>query len=229
MTSHSFRRFNRLSLIVPLVMTAGCAVRAVLPEPYTPPIPVAAATVAGEPGAVYQSGTDVRLFEDLRAHRVGDILTVRLVEETNASKNSSTSTSKSTSAEYENPTLFGRPVTLDGIPILSSSLGGEQSFDGDGASSQSNSLEGDVTVTVVERFANGNLRIRGEKWVTINQGREFIRVSGIIRPYDIAPDNSVASTQIADARIAYSGKGVLAAANRMGFVSRFLNSVLHPF
>lgn len=207
----------------------GCAVRAVLPESYAPPVPVATAPAASEPGAIYQSGTDIRLFEDLRAHRVGDILTVRLVEQTNASKSSSTSTSKSTAATYENPTLFGRGVTLDGIPILSSTLSGDQSFEGDGASSQSNSLEGDVTVTVVERYANGNLRIRGEKWVTINQGREFIRVSGIIRPHDIAPDNSVASTKVADARIAYSGKGALAAANRMGFVSRFLNSVLHPF
>ena len=118
---------------------------------------------------------------------------------------------------------------MDGVPILSSALSGTQSFDGEGDSSQSNSLNGDITVTVVERFANGNLRIRGEKWVTINQGREFIRVSGIVRPYDIAPDNSIDSTRVADARIAYSGRGALAAANRMGFLSRFLNSVMHPF
>ncbi|MEO0579745.1 MAG: flagellar basal body L-ring protein FlgH, partial [Pseudomonadota bacterium] len=73
------------------------------------------------------------------------------------------------------------------------------------------------------------LRIRGEKWVTINQGREFIRLSGIVRSIDIADDNSISSTQIADARIAYSGRGVLDAANRMGFVQRFLSSILHPF
>ena len=229
--SRYFRSRSVLStcLLIFLGANYGCAVKAVIPETYAPPVPTEPAPAESEPGAIYKSGVDLRLFEDLRAHRVGDILTVRLIEQTNASKSSSTSTSKSTAATYENPTLFGRGVTLDGIPILSSTLSGDQSFDGDGASSQSNSLEGDVTVTVVERFANGNLRIRGEKWVTINQGREFIRVSGIIRPHDIAPDNSVASTKVADARIAYSGKGALAAANRMGFVSRFLNSVLHPF
>jgi len=81
----------------------------------------------------------------------------------------------------------------------------------------------------VERMANGNLRVRGEKWVTLNQGEEFIRLSGIIRPYDIEPDNSVSSRKVADARITYSSKGVLAAANRMGLLSRFFNSILNPY
>ena len=73
------------------------------------------------------------------------------------------------------------------------------------------------------------MRIRGEKWLTLNQGREFIRLSGIIRPYDINPDNSLFSNRIADAQISYSSKGVLAAANRMGLISRFFNSVFHPY
>jgi flagellar L-ring protein precursor FlgH len=108
-------------------------------------------------------------------------------------------------------------------------LSGDSSFDGIGSSSQSNSLLGDITVTVVQRLPNGNLRIRGEKWVTLNQGREFIRLSGIIRPDDIEPDNSLESYRIADAQITYSSKGVLAAANRMGPISRFFNSIFHPY
>ena len=84
-------------------------------------------------------------------------------------------------------------------------------------------------MTIVERYPNGNLRIRGEKWVTLNQGQEFIRLSGIVRPFDIAPDNTLASTRIADAQITYSSKGVMAAANKMGWVSRFFHSVLHPY
>lgn len=195
-------------------------------EPSMPVLPGAAPATAG---AIYRAQGDVRLFEDLRATRVGDILTVRLVEETSASKSANTSTSKSTEATLANPTIFGRPVTRDGIPLLGGTLDGETTFDGAGASNQSNSLEGDITVTVVERYANGNLRIRGEKWVTLNQGREFIRLSGIIRPYDIEPENTVQSTRIADAQITYSSRGALAAANRMGLFARFFNSLLSGY
>jgi flagellar L-ring protein precursor FlgH len=180
-------------------------------------------------GSIYASGTEVRLFEDRKAGRVGDILTVRLVERTNASKNSATSTAKSTEAELANPTVFGEILSKDTQPLFQGSLSGEQSFDGSGSSSQSNSLTGDITVTVIEQLPNGNLRIRGEKWVTLNQGREFIRLAGLIRRDDIETDNSVLSNRIADAEISYSSRGVLAAANRMGLISRFFHSVLHPY
>ncbi|MGH8194575.1 MAG: flagellar basal body L-ring protein FlgH [Woeseiaceae bacterium] len=207
---------------------AGCGG---MPEPmesYAPPLPAPVATEATS-GAIYREGGEVRLFEDLKASRVGDILTVRLVEQTNASKNSNTSTAKASTASFANPEVFGRPVTADGVPILEGSLGGDQSFEGAGSSSQSNSLEGDIAVTVVARYPNGNLAIRGEKWLTLNQGQEFIQLSGIVRPYDIEPDNSILSGKVADARITYSSKGVLADANRMGFLSRFFNSMLWPY
>jgi len=113
--------------------------------------------------------------------------------------------------------------------LFQGSLSGSSTFDGKGASSQSNSLAGDITVTVVQRLPNGNLVISGEKWVTLNQGQEFIRLSGIIRPEDIYPDNSLLSNRIANAQITYSSKGVLAAANKMGLISRFFNSVFHPY
>ena len=196
---------------------------------YAPPPPSIPVYAPAEDGTIYSAGTDLRLFEDLKAGRVGDILTVKLVEQTNASKNSQTSTQKTTEASLTNPTVFGRPITRNGVPLFDGSLDGESSFDGEGSSSQSNSLIGDITVTVIERLPNGNLVIRGEKWLHLNQGQEFIRLSGIIRPYDIEPDNSLLSTRIADARISYSSKGVLAAANRMGLISRFFNSVLHPY
>ena len=114
---------------------------------------------------------------------------MRLVERTIASQSSSTSTSKSTSATLDNPTAFGRPLTREGDPLFTGSLGGDQTFDGEGSSNQSNRLDGDIAVTVVERLPNGNLVVQGEKWVTINQGREFIRLSGMIRPFDIEPDS----------------------------------------
>lgn len=218
--------------LVPLaaatMLAGGCATTDVdeqMPLPdYVLPSPAETTS-----GAIYEAGTSLRIFEDLRASRVGDIITVRLVERTIASKSSSTSTSKSASADIANPTVLGRPVTKDGDPLLNGSLGGDMAFDGEGTSNQSNRLDGDITVTVVDRHPNGNLVVQGEKWVTINQGREFIRLSGIIRPYDIAQDNSVLSGKVANAQITYSGKGALAAANRMGIITRFFHSVLYPF
>ncbi len=211
------------------VLLPACSAMPFQEESYEPPRPTEHVYTPPTSGAIYRSGTDVRLFEDLTANRVGDILTVRLVEQTNASKNAQTSTSKTTETTLQNPTVFGRALTKDGTPLFDASLNGEQGFDGSGSSSQSNSLIGDITVTVVDRLPNGNLVIRGEKWVTLNQGREFIRLSGIIRPTDIEPDNSLVSTRIADAQIAYSSKGVIAAANRMGLISRFFHSILHPY
>lgn len=208
---------------------AGCGSAPPVEGPQRPALVTPQEYPEATGGAIYRAGTEVRLFEDLKAGRVGDILTVRLVERTDASKNSSTSTSKSSAATLDNPVVFGRPVTKDGVPILEGSLGGDRTFDGEGSSSQSNSLEGDITVTVIERFPNGNLLISGEKWLTINQGEEFIRLTGVIRPYDIEPDNSVFSNRIADAQIAYSSKGVLAAANSMGWLSRFFQSAIYPF
>lgn len=195
-------------------------------EPALPPDPMAASSGNG---AIYQSGQDVRLFENTVARRVGDTLTIRLVENMNASKSSSTSTSKGTAVEMTGPTIAGRPVTVNGIEVLAGAVDNKSSFDGEGSSSQQNSIFGDITVTVAKRWPNGNLFVRGEKWITINQGREYVRVSGIVRAVDIEPDNTVPSTKIADARITYAGRGALADANRPGLLSRFFNSPWLPF
>lgn len=216
-------------MLAPVLLLGACASTPSEEPELEASVPILPGAAPATAGAIYRAQGDIRLFEDLRAARVGDILTVRLIEETSASKSANTSTSKSTEATLANPTIFGRPVTREGIPLLGGTLDGETSFDGAGASNQSNSLEGDITVTVVERYANGNLRIRGEKWVTLNQGREFIRLSGIIRPYDVEPDNTVLSTRIADAQITYSSRGALAAANRMGLFARFFNSLLSGY
>ena len=207
----------------------GCSMLSMQQESFAPPEPVVVQHAPPTAGAIYQANTDVRLFEDLKASRIGDILTVKLAERTNASKNAQTSVSKTTEATIANPTILGRPITRNGDPVFGGSLDGETSFDGNGASSQSNSLVGDITVTVVERQPNGNLVIRGEKWVNLNQGREFIQLSGVVRPNDVGTDNTVLSTRIANAQITYSSKGVLAAANKMGWAARFFNSVFNPY
>jgi flagellar L-ring protein precursor FlgH len=159
---------------------------------------------------------------------VGDILTVMLVERTQASKESSTSTDKGTSIDTGAPIFMGKPVTNNGNP-LTNQFDSKNSFDGKADSSQSNRLDGSITVTVAGRLPNGNLIVRGEKQITINQGQEYVRLQGIVRPVDIGPQNTVLSTMIGDARITYSGKGALADANRPGWLARFFNSPWFPF
>jgi flagellar L-ring protein precursor FlgH len=221
----------RLILLASLLLLAACATD---PHAYdnvenaAVPSVVPDATPTPTGGAIYQDGTDLRLFEDLRARRAGDILTIRLVERTDASKKASTNTKKASNMELTDPVIAGRPVTINGTPILNNSYDAQRGFAGEGDSSQSNRLTGSVTVTVVRRLPNGNLEVGGDKWITINQGRELVRVSGIVRPYDLQPDNSVSSEKVADARIVYSGKGTIADSNAQGWLSRFFNMPAFP-
>jgi len=181
------------------------------------------------PGAIYAQGTEVSLWQNVTARNVGDTLTIRLAESTNAEKNASTTAGKNSQAELAGPTIFGRPVTINGTPVLEGSMDNTSSFSGNGASKQSNALDGAISVTVAKRFANGNLLVRGQKWITINTGREFVRVEGIVRPSDIAPDNSVLSWKVADAYISYGGQGTVANASKPGWLYRFFNSPHTPF
>ena len=93
----------------------------------------------------------------------------------------------------------------------------------------SNSLSGNITVTVHDVLPNGVLMVKGEKWLTLNQGDEYIRISGMVRPQDIGSDNTVESTKLADARIAYSGTGSVNDSNVMGWMSRFFIGAIWPF
>jgi flagellar L-ring protein FlgH len=181
------------------------------------------------PGAIYAQGTDVSLWNNVTARNVGDTLTVRLAESTEAEKTATTTASKSSSAELSGPTIAGRPITMNGTPILEAGMGNESQFAGNGAATQSNKLDGYITVTVAKRLTNGNLVVRGQKWVGINSGREFVRLQGIVRPSDIAPDNSVLSWRVADAYISYGGQGTVANAAKPGWLYRFFNSPKTPF
>ncbi|MGJ8670586.1 MAG: flagellar basal body L-ring protein FlgH, partial [Oceanococcus sp.] len=164
-------------------------------------------------------------FQDRLAAQPGDALTVILQERTQAQKSARTSTGKDQDFSLSVPLLGGVSDDLGIDTELSSSRG----FDGSGDSSQSNSLQGELTVLVTERLPNGYLRVAGEKVLQLNQGSEYLRLSGIVRPDDIAPDNSVLSTRIAQADISYSGHGALAQANAQGWLARFFNSPLWPF
>ncbi len=212
-----------IAMAVAAVLLSGCGGRAALVSNYdaTAPEPLPSADSAN--GAIFQAGHDLPLFENAIARRVGDTLTITLSESTTAQKSSSTTTAKKSSVAVDAPSFAGHVV-----PELTAALGSSNSFDGSGDSALSNKLEGQVTVTVAQRLGNGNLLVRGQKWIGINQGREFVRIQGIVRPIDILPDNTIPSSKVADARIAYGGQGALADASTPGLLSRFFNSVLNP-
>ncbi|HET7269327.1 MAG TPA: flagellar basal body L-ring protein FlgH [Rhodanobacteraceae bacterium] len=218
-------------ILLPLVAVAtlvGCASNAPRVDPeWAPTMPVAQSAPPPADGAIYHDTNSMELFADPRAHRVGDIVTIVLAENTQASKKAQTTTSKKDSADLGAATLWGKAFPLNGGKIAS--LSGDRGFDGSGSSSQSNQLNGQITVTVAQRLANGNLVLRGEKWLTINQGRELVRIAGIARPQDIGPGNTILSTRIANAQITYTGSGSLADANTQGWLSRFFNSKWMPF
>ena len=214
-------------LLTVLLMT-GCATPKRGDPEFAPAMPQQIQAPA-QYNAIYQPGTSLLLFEDIKARRIGDMITVVLQEQTDAEKSADTGTNKSTSTEIVDPIIFGNSPTHNGNPMFRNSLESEHAFDGTGESSQSNSLSGSVTVSVVEVLANGNLRVQGEKWISINQGEEYIRLRGIVRPSDINADNTISSTRVADAQIQYSGNGLLNETNSMGWLARFFNGPWMPF
>jgi flagellar L-ring protein precursor FlgH len=222
------KRFMMLAAGVAVIyLLAGC-VSAPRVDDFAATLPEDVPAAASANGAIFQSGHDVALFENSVARRVGDTVTVNLQESTAAQKSASTTTSKATKIDMPTPTMAGAGIVLHGNDILNFDLDNKRNFDGSGDSQLSNKLQGFITVTVARRLANGNLVVRGQKWIGINQGKEFIRIQGVIRPIDILPDNSIPSYKVADATISYGGQGALADANRPGLLSRFFNSKWNP-
>jgi len=192
---------------------------------FEPPPPSAMPDYQPVDGSIYSRATARPLFEDIKARNVGDLLTIVLTESTNASKSATTTTNKESALDMPLPTLFGR----QGNKVFNNEIEAGRDFSGSGDSEQSNSLSGTITVSVVDVYPNGNLLVRGQKNVWLNQGEEYVQVSGIVRPEDISADNTVPSTRVANARIAYAGTGALADANAQGWLSRFFNSPVWPF
>ncbi len=211
--------------LLAVILLTGCATpqgqepkfAATLPPPMTPP--------PASGGAIYQPDTAQPLFEDIKAHRVGDILTIVLQERTNAEKKADTAIDKSSDSSIN----FNGTFNNQGVPLTKLGMGSGHKFGAQADSKQSNRLEGRVTVTVARVLPNGNLVVQGEKWITINHGQEYIRIRGIVRPVDIDADNSVPSTKVADAQILYSGTGSMARAQRPGWLTEFFLSPAMPF
>jgi flagellar L-ring protein FlgH len=219
------KTIRRIGSALAALAVAGCVQQPIVHQPMTarPVIPEKAAAVSN--GAIYQ-GRTAGLFEDRRARRVGDTLTVVLEENTRASKESSTTVSKSASVDYGIDSLAKLPQSA--LSSLGAAASSNNDFDGSGDSSSRNLFTGSVTVTVVEELPNGNLLVSGEKQVAINREVEFVRLSGVVNPVNITAQNTVSSTQIADARMEYRGAGPTNEAQIMGWLGRLFLSVM-PF
>ncbi|MES1974498.1 MAG: flagellar basal body L-ring protein FlgH [Pseudomonadota bacterium] len=190
---------------------------ATLPQPVPTPPPAN--------GSIFQiSEGYAALYEGSRARRVGDPLTIVLVERTAASKSASSKLDSGGGASITPPSTGSLAL----FKTTDASLSNTRNFSGSGATDQSNTLSGEVSVTVAAVYPNGTMLVQGQKRVTLNRGDEFVQIKGLIRVADIDADNRVPSTRVADAQIAYTGKGDVARASRQGWFGRFF-SMVSPF
>ena len=174
-------------------------------------------------GAIYNSAQAGLFATDRRASRIGDILTVSFAENFQATKSQNAANNKATGFDLDMPNILG-------LNRLESSLsaGTDQSFSGSGSAAQSNSLTGQMSVTVARVFEGGNLEILGQKKLTLNNGDEYIRVRGIVRPEDISSNNVISSDRIANAEIKYIGAGDVANTAKADWLQRILTD-LSPY
>ncbi|USD31789.1 MULTISPECIES: flagellar basal body L-ring protein FlgH [Vibrio] len=180
---------------------------------------------AAETGSLFNTAQAASLYDDSKPRGVGDIITVTLDENTKAAKSSDADLSKNNDASMDPLEVGGQQLNI-GDYNFSYNLSNDNNFSGSAAANQSNSISGSITVEVIEVLANGNLVIRGEKWLTLNTGDEYIRLSGTIRPEDISYENTIASNRISNARIRYSGTGTQQDMQEPGFLARFFNVAL---
>lgn len=228
------RVFNVLTVGLIAVFLSGCETlnppaRGKDPD-YAPTYPTTPdpKELRKESGAIYSSETALPLFETMRARHAGDILTVFLIENTNASKNATLQQMKNDTSTITNDVFLGRPISLGAGYDMDFSLNAQRQFNGSAQSVQNNQLAGSISVTVSNVLPNGNLIVQGEKWVKINQGEEYVRLAGIVRPQDIKADNSLTSDRVANARIAYGGTGQVNNTNAQGWFARFIWGPLFP-
>ncbi len=194
-------------------------------EDFTVTLPTPVAPPPAANGSIFQASEGyAALHEGTRARRVGDPVTIVLVERTSASKSAGTNLDSGGGFSITPPTTGA----LNLFNQSDASISGKRGFKGTGAADQSNALSGEISVTVAAVLPNGTMLVQGQKRVTLNRGDEFIQIKGIIRPTDIDANNRIASTRVADARIAYTGKGDVARAARQGWLSRFFQ-VISPF
>ena len=214
--------FQKLALLaLPMLLAGGCSV--LPPKPlvhspdFAPVYPVAAERQRVATGAIYNSRASESWFGRGRSYAVGDVITVLLSESTQAKRSQDSKVSRDSSNDVVPTGLQNISANTKGAMGGMKLDGGSISNTGVGTANQLATLEGSVAVTVVDVLVNGNLVLRGEKQLALSEGSEVIQVAGIIRPEDVAPNNTVQSRRLANAQITYRGTGDLAAASRAGW------------
>ncbi len=193
--------------------------------------PVSAQSLEAPPtndGSLFQPRYSVGLYTDQQANRIGDIITVIFDEEYQSSKSAETVADKSSNNNMSVPSVMGTVPGWKNLTMDSETTNDRQ-FSGKGEADRSNSLTGQISVTVSDILPNGVLQIRGEKWLTLSEGDEYIRIMGLVRPQDITPENTIASSKVADARISFGGRGNLNNSTKQGWADRIFMSPLWPF
>ena len=224
-----------ISLPVFLAMT-GCSTYVSNIEgqafaPIDPPVKLSSPQPAN--GSIFHSSQNGLFATDQRARRVGDILTVSFNETYSATKAQTASSSKTDNFGVTLPTGlpniftggFDKDAGGNGAGL---SAGTTRSFAGAGNAVQSNSFSGLLSVTVVRVFENGNMEVAGQKELMLNNGNEYVRVRGVVRPEDVSANNIVSSNRLADAQIRYTGTGQLADSSKQGWLSDLMRTI-SPF
>lgn len=223
----SWRRWRLLGIALVAAAMTGCAQMprpSVVGEQETVTIPDR--PLAEPNGSIYQVARGQNpLFEDRRPRMIGDILTIVLNEEVSASRNSQSNAGRNGGVGLS---FLDVPAGWERLADYGFDFEGYNDFTGGGGSQANNTFTGTITVSVLEVMNNGNLRVRGERQIAINQGAEFIRFSGVVNPRTITGQNTVPSTQVADARIEYVGDGYISEAQHMGWLQRFFLNI-SPF
>ena len=199
--------------------------------PIDPPVKLSSPQPAN--GSIFHSSQNGLFATDQRARRVGDILTVSFNETYSATKAQTASSSKTDNFGVTLPTGlpniftggFDKDAGGNGAGL---SAGTTRSFAGAGNAVQSNSFSGLLSVTVVRVFENGNMEVAGQKELMLNNGNEYVRVRGVVRPEDVSANNLVSSNRLADAQIRYTGSGQLADSSKQGWLSELMRTI-SPF
>lgn len=178
-------------------------------------------------GSIFNAETSRSLYSYTPPFAIGDSITVLLDENATASKSASSNLTRESNFDLDPITVPGGAMTING-KVLELGMAQTQDFDGNADAEQQHSLSARITVTVVDILHNHNLVVRGEKWLVINNGKEYMRFTGIIRPLDVSEDNSVQSYQVADSRIEFSGTGDQADVQTQGWLTSFLGGSLWP-
>ena len=215
---------KRLCLLLAAVAVPACA-KPKPPAGFEAALPAPPPAARAADGSIFNAAAGYApLHDGHRARAVGDPLTILLVESTTTTKSAGAKTQRGGNASITPPTAG--PLSFLNPDALKA--GSQSSFKGDGTATQTNSLSGELAVTIAEVRPNGTALVRGEKRMLLSQGQEWIQFSGIVRLADLDAENRVLSSRIADARIEYAGNGAVQRASREGWLSKFFN-LISPF